>query len=269
MEIEIKNVSYKTIFNNINVKIEPGKINCLVGKNGSGKTALLNLLYCVDLNFSGEIYLNKIEVSCKTKGEIVKKVRKDISYLRQDYISDLFNVNILEDIKCSIENYDSIKLIELLKQFSLNENVLKKMYCDLSHGEIKKILIIKTLLKDSKTILLDEPTNGLDSKSISNLVKLLKKEKHNNKTIIVTSSKSDFLLKIADDFIVLNKREVRTSNDKYKLFSNDSLLNEINVEMPEIIKFKLQSLKQKEAKLFYRDNTNDLIKDIYRSINER
>ena len=265
MEVKLIDLYYKDIFKNINIQIKENKIVAIMGKNGSGKTAFLNLLLGIDKDFDGEICIGKRKINRKSKLKSIKSIRQDISYLRQDYESDLFNMNILEDIKYRVPYLDFIKLDELLNIFGLEQEILEKCYLDLSSTEVKKILLVKIFIEDSKIILLDDPTSGLDQKSIINLIKLLKRNKRNGKIIIITSTNSEFLIKISDEFIVLNGKKIYYEYNKYNLLSNINLLNTLNLNVPNIIKFKLTAYNRKKIKLVYRDNINDLIKDIYRN----
>ena len=173
------------------------------------------------------------------------------------------NINILEDIKYGLNKFDYNKFYELLKYFGLDDKILKKNYNDLSDGEKKKILLIKTFMSDSKIIILDDVTSALDSKSIDKLIKYLKKEKR-NRMILITSFDSDFLLSVSDNIIILDDGIIYS--DKYFAFSNEILLNKVGMNMPSVLKFRQIVLNKKNIKLIYRDNINDLIKDIYRNV---
>lgn len=265
MAVKFIDLNYRDVFNKINLEIKANQITSLVGKNGSGKTSFLNLIFGLDLSFDGNIVIGKKNIDKKTKNKELMLVRKNIFYLQQDFSSQLFNINVLEDIKYGLPNLDLNKLYELLKYFNLNGEILNKSYFELSEGEIKKILIIIMLISDNKIILLDDPTNGLDQKSVASLIKLLKKEKRNGKTIIITSQDSEFLLNVSDKIILIENGNLIEMDNKYEFFGNEELINKSDLEMPNVLKFREKVLNKKNIKLVYRDNINDLIKDIYRS----
>ena len=264
MAVKFVDVSYKNIFENINLEIKNDQIVSIVGKNGSGKTSFLNLIYGLELNFSGKIVVNRKHIDDKIRKKELQTVRKNIFYLTQEYQNQLFNINIFEDIKYGISNLNSNKIDELLKSFNLNREIFKKNYFELSSGEMKKILLVIMFIKDCKIILLDDPTSNLDQKSISTLIKLLKKEKRNGKIIIISSQDTEFLLSISDTVIMIKDKRITNIENKYNFFENKELLNNCNLLMPNVLNFRKTVLKRKNIKLIYRDNINDLIKDIYR-----
>ena len=106
-------------------------------------------------------------------------------------------------------------------------------------------------MKDSKVILLDNPTSGLDYKSTQNLIKFLKKEKRNGKIIILTSYNSDFVLQVSDRVIVIDDKKVILDEDKYKAMSNKDLLNRVHFETPNIINFENRVLELKKINVLH------------------
>jgi len=265
MAVKFVDVSYKNIFEKVNFEIAKGQIVSVVGKNGSGKTTVLDLIYGQDLKFDGKINLGKKILDKNRKQKQLKEIRDDIFYLRQNYYEQLFNINVLEDINYYIGGNREIELEELLKGFGLDNLVLKKHHSELSDGEIKKILLTIMLLSDKKILLLDDVTSNLDSKGKKTLIKKLKQLKREGKIIILSSSDTGFLLEVVDIILYIEDNKILVSSDKYNFFENKRVLNTCNMEMPKILQFKNVVLKRKKIKLLYRDNINDLIKDIYRN----
>ena len=266
MAIKFLDVKYKDIFENLNLEINKNEITSVVGKNGSGKTAFLNLIYGLDQNFEGKIMVGRKSITSNTKKKEVGDVRLNITYLIQEYQNHLFNINILEDIKRGIDGIDIDKLGELLKLFGLNEEILKRGYFELSDGEKKKVLIIKMFVRNSKVILMDDPTSGLDQKSIETLIKLLKKEKRKEKIIVIASQDSEFLMKVSDRIFIIDNKKIVTNESKQELFCNKIKLYSCGLNMPNVSEFRQKVLNKKGVKLVYRDNINDLLKDVYRNV---
>ena len=86
------------------------------------------------------------------------------------------------------------------------------------------------------------------------------------KTIIIASSDTDLALSLADDVIGLNNGNLIFQGDKFDLFMNTKLLNENNIDEPDIIRFENLVKNDKGIDIGYRDDINDLMKDIYRFV---
>ena len=265
MAVKFVDVSYKNIFKQVNFNIEKGQIFSIIGKSASGKTTVFDLIYGQDLNFEGKITFGKKVLDKNRKDKQLKEIKDDIFYLRQNYYDHLFNINILEDINYYVEGYKKIELEELLKTFGLDNDILKKHYSELSDGEIKKVFLIITLLSNKKILLLDDVTANLDLKGKKTLIKQLKRVKREGKIIILSSSDVNFLLEVTDVVLYINDNKIVVESNKYCFFENKDNLDKCNIQMPKILQFKDVVLKRKKIKLLYRDNINDLIKDIYRN----
>ena len=177
----------------------------------------------------------------------------------------LFNINIKEDIKYYVDAYSETKLLELLNSFNLEKEILDKVYFELSSSEQIKILIIIGLMINAKIIVFDNPTINLDNKSVQTFVKHLKKLKREEKNILITSYDMNFLLEVSDNVIVLDNKKIITQGSKYDIFSNEKLLNKINISVPNIIRFVNKAKDLKKIKINYTDDINELIKDIFRN----
>ena len=195
---------------NFNLIIQPGECLGIVGKSGSGKTTLLKLLGGVLEPTRGHIYydnnsLNEIDWS---------QSDNIIGYLSQQ--PNLMEGTIADNISgFSSKNLDRIKEISKLINIDEEINLLKDKYdqlvgsggLGLSFGQIKQIAIARTIYKDPKIVLLDEPSLGLDNNSLKNLINLIQHLKNEKKTIIFTSHASNLLL-LANKVMVLEKGKV-------------------------------------------------------------
>lgn len=262
MEIKFSNISCE-LFKNFNFNFSSSCITSIISRNENEIKIIFDLIYGLKKLEDGEIKLGRTVIKKDILLNKIYSLRKNISYLSNEF--GLFNINVKEDLKIISEKNSSKQLEDFLKKFNLEDNILNKNYCDLSKSEKQKILMIGLLLKDSKYILLINPTNNLDYKSSQSLVKILKSLKREGKTIILSSNDSDFLLQVSDNVLLIENGKVLTSGNKYEILGS-KLLDRFELNLPEILNFENVVENIKNRRLNYRDNILDLIKDIYRDV---
>lgn len=263
MEIILNNLSSNKI-SNLNVIFSENRITSLIGNNDSGVREIFNLIIGLDKIIDGEIKFDKKMLDKASSKKKINEMINQIYYLNENSIKQLFNINIKEDIKFYLDKYDKEKLNKMLKTFNLDNSLLLKNYSELSSSELKKILLIIGLLSTKKIIILDNPTLNLDAKSIQTLVKLLKQFKRENKIIILSSYNTDFLLEVSDNIVVVDNKKIINQGNKFEIFSNEKLMEKVNLKVPDVISFSNAVKEIKNIKIGYRDNINDLLKDIFR-----
>lgn len=211
--VEVKNVSKSLgkniILENVNFNLEKGKIYGLVGANGSGKSTLLKIILGL-YKSKGKVYINGYDVKKNFK-EAISKVSGVV-----DYVSLYEFLNAKENLRYFAYLYEvPVKRVdEVLDIVKLDGND-RKLVRYYSLGMKQKLGIAISLLKDPDILILDEPTNGLDPKSISELRSTLKSFK--DKTIIISSHLISEIEKLSSDILFINKKTVsRITNDKVK-----------------------------------------------------
>lgn len=281
MEVKFNNVDFsykkvnyieKKILNDINIKFIEGKINGIIGKSGSGKTTLIELIDSLLLPTSGNIEVgNYIINNKKTKNEL--DLRREIGLVFQFAEEQFFTNTIRDELETilKLSNYKKNdigkRIVDSLKMVGLNETYLYLNPLKLSRGEMKKVAIAASLLLNPKLLILDEPTIGLDSKSKKDLIRLIRMLKNRyNKTIIIVTHDMNFLHQIVDYIFVLDNKKIVLEGTKYDIFKEEKLLKKYNIKVPKIIEFENKVINKKNIKIGYRDDINDLIKDIYRNV---
>lgn len=198
--IEIKNLDKKfgnvQVLKQLNVSIKKAGIFAVLGPNGSGKTTLIKSMLGMVLPNAGTIEIN---------GKPVLKqfeYKNDISYLPQiaNFPTNLSVKELIALIKdLRPKKADETKLIQ---QFKL-EPFLDKKLGNLSGGTKQKVNIVLTFMFNNELIILDEPTTGLDPISLLELKGIIKAEKQQEKTILITSHIMSFVEEIADEIVFL------------------------------------------------------------------
>lgn len=197
--IELKNVckEYESSNNalkvkalkNINLTLDRGLVT-IVGKSGSGKTSLLNLIGGIDKITEGNIYYNGIDVNTFKSADYDLYRQNVISYVFQDF-NLLSDYSVIENIKlaCRLQGNDRDKIdakanealnaVDLLSYANRNINTL-------SGGQQQRVAIARAIAKDSQIILCDEPTGNLDSQNATEIFELLKEIAKQRLVIVVT-----------------------------------------------------------------------------------
>ena len=282
MEVKFNNVDYsykkinyyeKEILKNIDIKFLEGKINGIIGKSGSGKTTLIELINNLLIPTNGSINVGEYLLESKKKLEDVNKLRFDVSMVFQFPEEQFFNITVKRELEIILKLFDykldqiDKRILDVLKMVDLGEEYLNYNPLKLSNGEKRKLAIASSLIINPKVLILDEPTIGLDSKSKNDLIKLIRILKNRyNKTIIIVTHNIDMLHKIADNIYVLNDKKIVMQGTKYEVFKNVKELKKYGIKVPKIIEFSDKVLTKKNIKMGYRDDINDLIKDIYRYV---
>lgn len=169
-QLEVKNLGFaypdeQLLLDNVNFTLEPGKKYLLRGISGSGKTTLINILSGLISDYQGEILLDQIPLSELEPDSILSAVAE----LEQDVF--LFEDTLLNNITL-YQDKEAAKLKSVINQSGLEQLIqklpqgldtqLEENGKNLSGGERQRISIARTLYKDSKVILADEPTSSLD-----------------------------------------------------------------------------------------------------------
>lgn len=278
MEIKLEDVTFtssalkKDLLKNVSLNIKSNQITGIIGLNGNEKKIFLDLINLTLLPTKGKI---KIGNTLIEKGNILEEfiyLKRQIGVVNQSIKNQIINDTVKRemDFILSMFNYSSRekRMINALEMVGLDDSYLDNNPLELSLGQQKRISFALTLSYNPKIILLDEPTIGLDDLGKVELIKLLRMLKlRYNKTIIIVSSDSDFLLKLVDYVYAFQDGKVLTHDDKYKIFNDKDMLTSLGVKVPKIIEFIDLVKNKKQVSLGYRDNLDDLVKDIYRNIN--
>ncbi|MEZ0481244.1 ATP-binding cassette domain-containing protein [Planococcus sp. SSTMD024] len=226
----------------VNFKVERGEIHCLIGENGAGKSTLMKVLsgvypygtYEGDIVFEGEI---------QRFNEINDSVKAGIAIIYQELA--LFpDLTVYENIFAGNEirkgpfvdwNETIVQSAKMLKKVKLNvdpETLIK----DLGVGKQQLVEIAKTLSKDVKLLILDEPTAALNENDSENLLELLKELRSQGITCIMISHKLKEVISIADKATILRDGKTIVTLDAHKGEISESVIikNMVGREIADI-----------------------------------
>lgn len=199
-----KVIKGQTLLNQVSLALEKGKIYGLQGKNGSGKTLLLKAMCGLLIPTEGTVCVDgKILGKDTDFPESVGALIENPGFI-QGY-SAFKNLKMLADINHKISEQD---ILDILKEVGL-EDCGKKKYRNFSLGMKQKLGIAAALMENPKLILLDEPTNALDEKSVKVLRDILNKRKEEGALIVVASHDKEELELLADKIFMVEEGNVR------------------------------------------------------------
>ena len=280
MEIRYDNVSYvynpktalkKVALKDINLTIQDSKINAVIGTSGSGKTTLVELLNSLLVPTKGKVIVDKDIISEKSQIKNINTLRRKVGIVFQFPEEQFFNLTVKKELEFGLLSFNyrtneiDKRVSDALKMVGLDDSYLDRDPFKLSNGEQRKVAIASILIVNPKIIVFDEPTIGLDYESKKNFIKLIRMLKNRyNKTIIIISHDIDFIHNISDYVILLDKGKLILTGNKYDILGNPDVLKEYNLPVPKVVEFSYKVLKKKGIKMGYRDDVNDLLKDIYR-----
>lgn len=201
--IEVKNATkkYKKVkaLDNISFEIHEGKITCLLGINGVGKSTVLKAICGLIKLDSGEIFIDGEKISHKIYDKVAFVPDVD-NYFVQFTIKQSF-----EFMKEFYKNWDDKKAYEMLDLFNLNDN---SKISNLSKGNIARVKIILGFAQNAKYTILDEPFSGIDIFKREDFLKVMTKYITDEQSIIITTHEISEIEMIADDVILIDDGRV-------------------------------------------------------------
>lgn len=223
LNVKELNKSYKDsefTLSDLNLTIRPGEVVGLVGKNGSGKSTLINTLVGNRFPSSGEIeffdqkatsqndqykeYLGVVFDDLRVPHKLdIKRIEKAFSHIYQTWDSDKFN--------------------ELIQQFELPTNRPVK---DFSRGMKMKVAISMALAHDSRLLILDEATAGMDVSGREEVLDILEDYVSEENGIMISSHISEDIETIATKLVFMRDGRIILTEEKEKLLQQYGIVRQ-------------------------------------------
>lgn len=251
--LELKNINKrfgeKILLDNFSYQFQRGEKVGIIGKNGVGKSTLLNIIQGIENYDSGEIEV----------GETIK-----FGYFSQKGLSFKEDQRVIDFMKDIAEYYPlangkSISASQFLRMFLFNDQTQYTPISNLSGGEKRRLYLISVLFQNPNFLIFDEPTNDLDLPTLTVLENFLQNFQG---CLIIVSHDRYFMDKIADHLLVFegngkvkdfigNFTEYRSKEQELK--KNQDLKSEPKEKKQEKPKKKLSFKEQKELELIEKE----------------
>ncbi len=200
----------------IDLQIKKGEFLVIMGPSGSGKSTLLNMIGGLDNPTSGQVFINRQDISKMSDSSLTELRAREIGFIFQFYnlvpvLTALENVELPMMVTGIAEKEGKKRAIELLEMVGLGDR-LHHRPDELSGGQRQRVSIARALANNPSIVLADEPTGDVDTKTGDEILDIMH---HLNKNMGVTmivithdpavSEHCDRLIRIVDGQIVTDK----------------------------------------------------------------
>ena len=205
----------------ISLKVEPGKVTCVLGRNGVGKTSLLRAIIGHHPITSGDILLNGETIARLATSD---RARLGIGYVPQGReIFPLLTVEEnLETGFAPLKREQRDIPDDIFALFPILRTTLSRRGGDLSGGQQQQLAIGRALVMRPRVLVLDEPTEGIQPsiiKDIGNAIRYLRER--GDMAILLVEQYFDFAEELADYFAVMERGQFILAGDRAMMLSTD------------------------------------------------
>ena len=238
--LEVKDISYDNVYQNISFSVKPGQILGMYGLVGAGRSEIARAIFGETNAKSGQILFEGKDIT----GEgINQAIEKRIFYVPEDRgVQGLFDIHPVRD-KMSVSFLDSLSnkfgVIDKKKERKTVQDNIEKYsiktpnqnvsVSSLSGGGQQKVLICRWLLEEPKVLILDEPTRGIDVMTKAEIHKYVIELAKSGVAVIVISSDLPEVMELSDNIITLYKGKITARFDRENVTEEDILKNTLNL----------------------------------------
>lgn len=218
--LEMRNISIEfpgvKALNEVSFSTETGTTHALIGANGAGKSTLMKVLSGAYNHYTGDIFLDGKKVHIRSPKDAqnlgIQIVYQEVDTALIPYLTVGENIMLNETVN-DMGNKQFVKwkhihekATEVLKSINVNVSS-KKLVSDLTLAEKQMVLIARSIVKECKFLILDEPTAPLSHSETNELFRIVKDLKDRNVGIVFISHRLPELFEICDDITVMKNGE--------------------------------------------------------------
>lgn len=238
----------------ISLKIDDEEFIGLIGHTGSGKSTLVQHLNGLLKGTSGTIYYNGQDIYDKDYS--LHDLRMEVGMVFQYPENQLFEETVMKDVMFGPKNQgldekeQTLRAYDALKKVHFPDDSFDQSPFALSGGEQRRAAIAGVLAMKPNTLILDEPTAGLDPQGRDELFGLLK-ELHDNSgiTIIIVSHSMEDVAEYVGRILVMNDGQVVFDGTPHEVFAHGKELSALSLSVPAVTSFTEKLIN----KGFFRD----------------
>lgn len=205
----------QVILEDVNLHIHCGSLNAIIGKNGAGKSTLIRAILN-DIPHTGDIEFKD------TQNGIIQKLK--IGYVPQSINIEKNTPITVYDLIASYQNrwpvcfWKKKNIYEEIKTnlaFFEAEELIDSQVCNLSGGQLQRVLLSMAIMDKPNLLLLDEPVSGIDQNGMELFYQTMDYlKKHYDLAIVLISHDLDYVAKYADNVVLLDKTVIKQGAPK-------------------------------------------------------
>lgn len=181
----------------VSFSISAGEMVVILGPSGSGKSTMLNILGGIETASEGDLYYQGTRLDWSSKKELTRYRRQHVGFVFQFY-NLMSGLTALENVELAAElSQQPLDARTLLQQVGLLDRA-KHFPSKLSGGEQQRVAIARALCKNPDLLLCDEPTGALDSRTGSQVLKILSDFNRQYQKTVVLITHNQNIARIAD-----------------------------------------------------------------------
>jgi urea transport system ATP-binding protein len=200
----------------VDLNVPAGSLVCVMGRNGVGKTTLLNTIMGSLRPKAGQIFFcGRDIIRIRTE----QRVKMGMAYVPQGHVA-FPQLTVWENllVACEASRSDRAEIEQALAVFPALRPLLKRLAGYLSGGQRQQLAIARALVTRPKMLLLDEPTEGIQPSVIDEIENVIERlHQQAGLTVLRVEQYLDFALRLADSFVVLDAGEVAYAGDRSDL----------------------------------------------------
>lgn len=219
----------------VTLQVQRGSVHSIIGPNGAGKTTLFNMLTGKYLPTSGSVAFNGVDV---TQEPLYKRARRGMG--RSFQITNIFsNLTVLENVRLAVQSHSPVWKHFLRDKNTFTEQIEKadevlklvRLYDDrltlanaLPHGGKRKLELAILLAFEPELLLLDEPTAGMASEQVPELMSIIDDVRQlEQKTIVLVEHNMSVVMGVSDKITVMNYGEVIAEGTPTEISNNTTV----------------------------------------------
>lgn len=232
---------------NVEVKIDDGEFIAIIGKTGSGKSTLIQMMNGLIKPTHGEVYYNGEDIWDDDYNRVALRGKVGLVFQYPEH--QLFESSVIKDVMFGPKNIGMNKLdIEInaynaLKMVGVDEKYIDDSPLDLSGGLKRRVAIAGILAMKPEIIILDEPCAGLDPAGRTHILDMLREinEKENTTIIIISHSMED-VSQYAKRVLVMSEAKLLADGPTKEVLSSKEIIESSGLKMPAMVElyYKLQ-----------------------------